>query len=196
MAQRQQPGLILMDIKMPILDGFTASRRLKADEAVRHIPIVALTAAVMRESEAEISQVCDGFLRKPVSRETLVLELARFLSHRVTPSETETEEAADFSDSGDLTPEQRARLPELLAVLEATRETWESVSATLTINEVEDFANEVQRLATEYGYSPLSQWAQRVVTQATTFDMQGMAGSMPEYLDLLEQLTATTGSTA
>ncbi|MBT5056359.1 MAG: response regulator [Gemmatimonadetes bacterium] len=196
MVQRQEPDLVLMDIKMPVLDGFTASRRLKADEAVRRIPIVALTASVMRESEAEISQVCDGFLRKPVSREDLVLELARFLSHRIAQSESKAEEAVDAWDSGDLTPDQRARLPELLAALEATRATWEAVSATLTINEVEDFANEAQRLATEYGYSPLSDWAQRVVTQATTFDMDGMAGSMPEYLDLLEQLTAATGSTS
>ena len=67
-ARLHQLALILMDIKMPVLDGFSASKRLKADPQLRQIPVIALTGSVLRESEDEILQVCDGFLRKPVSR--------------------------------------------------------------------------------------------------------------------------------
>ncbi len=75
-----QPDIILMDMKMPVMGGREASAFIKQHEKLKKIPIIAITASVMKEDEKEIKTHCDGFLGKPFSKRELVLELARFLS--------------------------------------------------------------------------------------------------------------------
>jgi CheY-like chemotaxis protein len=80
-ARDGHPDLILMDISLPKLDGFEATRILKADPATRHIPIIALTAHALDEDRERARDVgCDGFLAKPVEPRRVVREVERFLS--------------------------------------------------------------------------------------------------------------------
>jgi len=81
LAKEIKPHVILMDIHMPIMNGHDASIALKTDPEMKHIPIVALTASVFKHQEAEISEIVDGFLRKPVSRKVLISELAKYMEH-------------------------------------------------------------------------------------------------------------------
>jgi CheY-like chemotaxis protein len=67
LAERHRPDVILMDMRMPLLDGYEAAARLKANPALRHIPVIAVTASSFREEEARARTVCEGFLRKPLS---------------------------------------------------------------------------------------------------------------------------------
>jgi len=72
-ARSTRPDLILMDMSLPVLDGWEATRQLKADPATRHIPIVALTAHAMASDEQQALEAgCDDFDTKPV-------DLARLL---------------------------------------------------------------------------------------------------------------------
>jgi two-component system cell cycle response regulator DivK len=65
-ARAEHPDLILMDLALPNLDGWEATRRLKADVATRHIPVVALTAFAMGGDEAQARAAgCDDYLPKP-----------------------------------------------------------------------------------------------------------------------------------
>lgn len=82
-----QPGLILMDIGLPGIDGWEATQRLKADPRTRHIPIVALTAHAMAEHRARSFAVgCDGYLAKPIEPRDVLAEVRRYLlaSDRMT----------------------------------------------------------------------------------------------------------------
>ena len=56
-----------MDLRMPRIDGLEASRRLKASEATGHMPIVLVTASSQAQDEAALRDICEGFVRKPVS---------------------------------------------------------------------------------------------------------------------------------
>ena len=75
-AKRLKPDLILMDLSIPVIDGWECSRQLKADEATRHIIILALTAHAMRgDQERALAAGCDGYLSKPISPKKLVEEV-------------------------------------------------------------------------------------------------------------------------
>jgi two-component system cell cycle response regulator DivK len=74
------PDLILMDISIPVMDGWEATRILKADERTRHIPIIAFTAHALHADRARAQEVgCDGYLAKPVEPRRVVEEIRRLL---------------------------------------------------------------------------------------------------------------------
>jgi two-component system cell cycle response regulator DivK len=77
----QHPDLILMDIQMPGVDGLELTRRLKADPATRHIPIVALTAYAMKgDEERMLAAGCDGYIAKPVEVASFTRQVRSFLA--------------------------------------------------------------------------------------------------------------------
>jgi CheY-like chemotaxis protein len=76
-----KPDLILMDLSLPGMDGWEATRRLKADETTKHIPIVALTGhALAGASEGARKAGCDSFVTKPCLPDDLVVEVRRMLN--------------------------------------------------------------------------------------------------------------------
>lgn len=81
----ERPDLILMDLSIPIIDGWECTRRLKADPATRNIPILALTAHAMRgDQERALQAGCDGYLAKPISPKRVVAEVRRRLGMEQT----------------------------------------------------------------------------------------------------------------
>lgn len=75
-ARQESPDLILMDLSLPVLDGWEATRILKADERTRHIPIIALTANALLSDRAHARGLSfDGFLTKPVTPRRVLSEI-------------------------------------------------------------------------------------------------------------------------
>ena len=78
-----RPDLILMDINMPDMDGYTLTARIKAMPGFERIPILALTANVMRgDKEKTLEAGCDGYIQKPLDIDHLIREVERFLPRR------------------------------------------------------------------------------------------------------------------
>lgn len=79
-ALAEQPDLILMDVSLPKMDGWEATRRIKADPGTREIPIIAVTAHALDDDREKATQVgCDGYLAKPVAPRRVVEEVERFI---------------------------------------------------------------------------------------------------------------------
>jgi len=79
-AEREHPDLILMDLSLPVIDGWEATRRLKANAALKHIPIIALSAhAMMGDAEKALQSGCDDYLSKPLDEDLLFAKLTKFL---------------------------------------------------------------------------------------------------------------------
>ena len=77
---RQRPDLILMDIQLPILDGYEATRRIKADPALRSIPIIAVTSYALSGDESKARAAgCDDFIPKPYSPRQLLAKVRQYL---------------------------------------------------------------------------------------------------------------------
>ncbi len=77
---KQRPDLILMDIQLPILDGYEATRRLKADPGTRGIPIIVVTSYALSGDETKARESgCDAYVTKPYSPRALLAKIREFL---------------------------------------------------------------------------------------------------------------------
>jgi CheY-like chemotaxis protein len=90
-AQELVPDIVLMDLALPRMDGWEATRRLKADPRTRHIPVVALTGhALAGHAEGAREAGCDAFVTKPCLPDALVAEIKRLLDQHTLKSDNKT----------------------------------------------------------------------------------------------------------
>jgi two-component system, cell cycle response regulator DivK len=76
----ERPDLILMDLGMPVMDGWEATRRLKADEQLKKIPVIAVTSHAMVGDEVEARRAgCDDYLPKPIDEDLLIKKIKNFI---------------------------------------------------------------------------------------------------------------------
>ncbi len=86
LALADPPALILMDMSLPVIDGWEATRRVKADERTKHIPIIALTAHAMEGDERRAREAgCDDYDTKPVDLARLLGKMEALLKNAGTP---------------------------------------------------------------------------------------------------------------
>ncbi len=80
LAEREQPDLILMDLSLPVIDGWEAARRIKTNDRLKHIPIIALTAhAMVGNAEKARRAGCDDYMPKPLDEDLLFEKLDQLL---------------------------------------------------------------------------------------------------------------------
>ena len=81
LANSESPDLILMDLSLPIMDGWEATRTLKANDSTKAIPVIALTAHAMKSDEDKAKEAgCDDFDTKPVDLNRLIEKMDKYLS--------------------------------------------------------------------------------------------------------------------
>ncbi len=177
-----RPELILMDMQMPVMDGWEATGILKQSKEYSSIPVVALTASVLGTKEKDIQSLCDGFLIKPVSRQLLIAEIARHiafndLSAPGPEAETETESI-----------EESAPIAEDLKMM--LREKWlersEELRQSMFIDEIETFAGEIMHIAEESNSEKLMEYSNRLYIECETFNFDNINLILNEFVALLE----------
>jgi two-component system, cell cycle response regulator DivK len=80
MAERQRPDLILMDVQIPVIDGYEVTRRLKADPVLRDIPIIVVTSYALSGDESKARAAgCNGYVSKPYSTRQLLAKIREYV---------------------------------------------------------------------------------------------------------------------
>jgi two-component system, cell cycle response regulator DivK len=80
MAEQEKPDLVLMDLGMPVMDGWEATRKIKANGDLKHIPVIAVTSHAMVGDELQAREAgCDDYLPKPIDENELLKKVKRFL---------------------------------------------------------------------------------------------------------------------
>jgi two-component system cell cycle response regulator DivK len=80
-ALSEKPDLILMDIQLPVIDGYEATRRIKSDPALAHVPIIAVTSYALSGDEAKARAAgCDAYIAKPFSPRQLLAKVRELLA--------------------------------------------------------------------------------------------------------------------
>ncbi len=192
-----KPDLILLDYKMSSLGDADLIARFNRVKEELNIPVVAVTSSLSVGSEEfQTDFHFDGWLKKPLLLGDVMETLASFLPHSTLFRQ---EESGSFADLryGYVLPEAKevlqatrkleARLPSLMRILvDNMLEQYKENRETFIINEIKVFAQEIQRLAMEFGLEFLGLWATELLSQIKTFDME----RLPHTFDLFPQLVA------
>ncbi len=195
-ALEHAPNLILMDLLMPEMDGYEATRLLKSNDRTRAIPTLALTASAMKEDLPTIEMLCDGYLRKPITKQELVSELMKFLPHTVEKSSDASNDAASGALASptlsleNLGAAEKARLPELIKIVrQECVEQASTLRRTFNNKQAKQFAARVQQLGTEYGIGLLSEYGSALERYVQSFDMEKIPAHLDKFADIAQQLS-------
>ena len=184
-----------MDMRMPELDGYEATKRLKVNPALKHIPVIAVTASSFREEEARARKVCDGFIRKPFNRAELIAELKRFLKRAPAPEQASAAASLPALEAATVVAAPvsaavLARRPELLARLREEQErVWPGLCKTMAMDQVEQFASRVKALAAEGHWQSLGAYAESLDRQVQEFDVAQLPQTLNRFPTILSSLS-------
>ncbi len=194
MIKEAPPDLVLMDIKLPGMDGYEATRIIKEDPDLKPTPVIGFTALAMKDEEERAALAgCDGYLKKPLQKRDLLEELKRHLPYRMDgregpppPSDEMESPQANPSPGRTHTPE---RLSGVIEALDGRFELqWERVRKRMVINEIRDFALEIRDLGVEAGITALNQWGEQLAEAAGRFDIDGIQRALAGFPDLRNEV--------
>ena len=190
MAREIIPDLIIADIRMPVMDGFGLLKVLKKDKKLKHIPVIAYSASVMKSSKEKIwASKFAGLLAKPIQIAGLYVELMKYLSYQ----DIGTEKATDPGKEEAFPADAIENLPELVEILETgLLKQWESFSKIQPINEVKDFAQKLTRLGEKYKATILTDYGEELITATNSFDVKAIQRLLGKYLQLLKRFRNMT----
>ncbi len=179
--------LIFMDIKMPVMDGYSATKIIKEDSKLKQIPLIALTASVMGKDLEKIKEYrFDGYLRKPVSHQDLIRELEKFLS---------------YATLDDLLPEQiqeddistNPHLPKVISLLECNyMKRYDEIKEMGDFTLITEFATALEELGDEHNITMLTNYANELKVGCDSFDIDKvdfLMGSFPSLIEKLQRYT-------
>ncbi len=189
-ARKYKPDVILMDLKMPVMDGWEASRRIQNDPAIRETPLIALTASAMKEDRERIHRsTFDGHVGKPVEKSGLFRALARFIDHSTPSGENALSRGAVSMDAhAPLPGEILEALPELVETLEALMERWKTVSAKQYIPDIQAFGEEIRVLGERSGVDELTALGKNLLLHIESYDIEHIFTTLETYPSLVETL--------
>jgi signal transduction histidine kinase/CheY-like chemotaxis protein len=184
LAKQHQPDLILMDIRMPVLDGIEATKQIGLNEATRDIAVVALTASAMAEErDSLLAMGFAGFLDKPVTEDALYRELKRFIGHTARRHEPQEAPATD------LTPARFDLFPQILEVLEnECMQRWTAIRQNLFFDEIDEFARRVSALGDANSLAILSRYGTDLSAYVKAFDVEQVNSALSLYPQIVAKL--------
>jgi CheY-like chemotaxis protein len=170
-ARRYHPDLILMDLRMPGMDGYEAIEYLKNDASTETIPIVIVSAAAPSPEKQDLESLCQGFLQKPIDRRRLVHCLKTLL-----PSQTREN------------PHRETEHALLLAKLRLEREErWTKLRETMITKEVRQFSENLGRLGREFHCYLLLEYSGRLSERMDSCD-ERLPATIAEFPIVLQRI--------
>jgi predicted ATPase/signal transduction histidine kinase/CheY-like chemotaxis protein/tRNA A-37 threonylcarbamoyl transferase component Bud32 len=186
LAKKYRPDTILMDIGMPVMDGYEATRLIKLDAELKHIPIIAITASSLADKDEEVrAHGFDGYLRKPFSRAALTRELSQFLKHSIAKEpETPKDEPRRL-----IRPESISSLPEVIGKLEKDlMPQWEEFRKKQPLEAVERFGKSIRELGVTYNMEVLTEFGGDIIAYIHSFDVKSVREKLADFPDLIFRL--------
>jgi len=183
------PDVILMDIKMPVMNGYEAAKMLKANPVTSDIPVIAVTASVGMEEFKNIKELgFDGYIPKPVDMHDLFNELFQFLKY------SKKEKKTIISNTNDCSPEtipldDIENLTEFISKLESTlMPAWEDLKGAMDMDAIQKFARQLYEISDNHQCYSLQEYAIRLLDYTVAFEVEKIDRSINKFPDMISKI--------
>jgi signal transduction histidine kinase/DNA-binding response OmpR family regulator len=192
-----RPDVILLDIRMPVMDGRTTVVEIRKQASLASLPIIAVTASSEPGEDTELRGQFSAFIRKPFSRQTLFLALAEFLQKESPAKGLQHQDLREvFQRIPDVPPAQAAQWRELSLELRRQQATlWPTLRDSLAVNETRAFAHQLFLLSGTAQCGPLSAYAATLTTLADSYSIGRMEQHLAAFPKLVESIEAASAQT-
>lgn len=196
-AIQYKPDIIFMDIKMPVMDGYEATRLIKANTDIQSIPVIALTASTMKSDEDKIQEIgFNGFIRKPLERKDLFETLVKYLPHS-------NQEQSLASDNISIKPELNNNSDEAILIENENinreiiekltgelLETCNKLKKSMMIGAIRKFAVEIKTLGEENNINTLKYYGEQLCGFTDRLALDKIIYSLDEYSQIADRLSS------
>jgi PAS domain S-box-containing protein len=184
LARESKPDLIITDIRMPKMSGFELLQIIKQDNGLKHIPVIAYSASVMKEQREKIKKSdFAGLLIKPVKINELYIELLNHLPYEyINNGHKESYAREAMSLQLIVNPEG------LIDTLETTLyETWKGFAARQPLNEVEEFGRSIAELGKQHKADIVTEYGEDLRCAALNFNIKSILMLIKQYPGIVER---------
>ena len=181
LATLHRPDLILMDLRMPVMNGIEAMKRIRDNSETRSIPVIALTASgLIEDQEKMLKMGFAGYLAKPIRKATLFQELSRFVGHATGETATGKRPVAETG------PVDANLLEEAMGLLEGKyMQIWKEVRQNLFFDKIGEFGRQLSELGTTHAIAALKKYGEELSTHAESFDVEKMNATLSAFPEMI-----------
>ena len=196
--EEARPDLVLLDIRMPVMDGPAALVEIRKQPSLVSLPVIAVTASSKAGEEVELQRQFSGYIRKPFSRQTLFAALAQFLQRESTGIGLDGQGFGSCPQSIPIPPpDQASQWQELALELRCREKTeWPTLRDTLAVNETRAFAHSLFTLSQAAHCSPLTTYAAALTTFADAYAIGQMERHLAAYPKLVASVETASAQAA
>lgn len=193
LAKRIVPDLIITDIRMPILDGFDLLNKLKSDDLLKHIPVIAYSASVMKAQKDRIRESeFAGLLIKPVQVTELYLELMNNLPYKLIKAPGPEQSVQEMNLTKEISD-----LPGLIHSLDTQfKDVWMTFGVRQPIGEIRDFGNQLARLGKNHNAAIITGYGEELAGAADSFNIEAILNLIRKYHGIVESLKSVKNNKA
>lgn len=186
---KEKPDIIFMDLRMPYLDGYQATKRIKNNPKTNNIPIIAVTATFMQDDKIKITELFDGFITKPFKEEDIIQSLKDYLPYDSLNkvSSEKKQEITEFSNQLDAQTKKQ-----ILDILESgLLKTWEEIKKGLYFSKIKLFADEIIKIGEKFTYTNFINYGKKLKKEAESFDVAALPKTINNFENIVNDLKNT-----
>jgi len=182
------PALILLDLRMPGLNGYQVAEKLKSDSKLAKVPIIALTASASSPNDEDLSAHFDGFLYKPTNKTELVNALMKYLPYKNDSSD----DSFNKIDDGlmlNLPPELEHQLFEILQGLKNDfLPVYSRIKDGMVLFKIQEFAINLMEFARRYLFDDLENYAKLLLNHVDHVNLDELSSALAEFPVIIKKI--------
>jgi len=175
------PSLILLDMRMPGLDGYEVAKRIKSNPNTKNIPVIAYTASVFNIDHFEKSGNFNGYIFKPVNRLTLYSKISKFLPHSFITRSNDTNDNSKIEET-EVTNISNEQKQEIYTLLKSKAiPVWDDIRNQFVVFKIEEFLTILQSIESKHKIPLLASYIERIKFNLDNFDLEEVKLAMEQF---------------
>jgi len=190
-AREQMPDLILMDLRMPVMDGFQAAKILSQDKHTASIPVMALTASIKTlDDKKKLSGLFNEYILKPLDIESFFVKIRKYLKYKITDQDSAADSsAAENSIKYELSDEQIKALPDFVKMLKLKFiPEYEKTIKSQVINDMEQFGLDLLKVSEPMKCKILVDYCNKIATYVNSFEFEKLNKTLKQFPKMVDTL--------